>query len=146
MRWLSPCRSPKMSWRNSRRPLPKLVSGSEEGTLPLSAVCLQWVSPTPGSSNARGCGRSPALHAQSHLAAVLLLSVASSQGAQREGCGHCVTLARQQLVSCNHKGWKMPLKSSHPTVSPSPHCSGTWSWECWFGLFWQRGNVGATLL
>ncbi|OXB79692.1 UNVERIFIED_CONTAM: hypothetical protein H355_011078, partial [Colinus virginianus] len=33
MRWLSPCRSPKMSWRNSRRPLQKLVSGSEEETL-----------------------------------------------------------------------------------------------------------------
>ncbi|PKU33682.1 hypothetical protein llap_16015 [Limosa lapponica baueri] len=25
MRWPTPCKSPKMSWRNSRRPLPKLA-------------------------------------------------------------------------------------------------------------------------
>lgn len=52
MRWPTPCKSPKMSWRNSRRPLPKLVSHSEEGTLLLPAVRLKRISPTPASSGA----------------------------------------------------------------------------------------------
>lgn len=51
MRWPTPCKSPKMSWRNSRRLLLKLVSHSEEGTLLLSAAHLIWVYPTPVMSS-----------------------------------------------------------------------------------------------
>lgn len=51
MRWPTPCKSPKMSWRNSRRLLLKLVSHSEEGTLFLSAAHLNWIYPIPVMSS-----------------------------------------------------------------------------------------------
>lgn len=51
MRWPTPCKSPKMSWRNSRRLLLKLVSHTEEGTLLLSAAHLYWIYPTPVMSS-----------------------------------------------------------------------------------------------
>lgn len=43
MRWPTQCKSPKMSWRSSRRLLLKLVSHAEKGTSLLSAAHLNWI-------------------------------------------------------------------------------------------------------
>lgn len=91
MRWPTPCKSPKMSWRNSRRPLPKLVSHSEEGTLLLPAVRLKRISPTPASSGASRtwavCCSRDLLHAKKSLGSLVAsgLSLLAREHKGRDG-------------------------------------------------------------
>ncbi|KAK2545358.1 hypothetical protein Q9966_001176 [Columba livia] len=38
MRWPTPCKSPRMSWRNLRRPLPKLTSTAMVSSVTMSCM------------------------------------------------------------------------------------------------------------
>lgn len=162
MRWPTPRKSPKMSWRNSRRPLQKLVSHSEEGTTLLSAVHLKWIYPSPVSSGASRmwavCCSRDLLHAKESLGSLVASGLSLLAKEHKERDSVAVSEHWQTALSCCSRvgfvgsWWQKKYPNRYCITSALAVLQGlhsAWFWWCWFcqiGWTVQMVNIGAMFL